>query len=326
VWLAIRPGEGGALALASVFSFTVRPDAIAFIAPIWAILLVLGEKRRGFVMLLAMLAVYVVCKWIYFGYPLPNTYYVKHAELLRGLDYVQGYLATLVPLWLFLAYAAGRVGLAKLLGDRTFLLLLLPSLMLCMGYVNLPPTVGTAYRLLIPTLPALCLACLRAHTLARFRSPAACLLALLAVTVVADVRIGRMYGPMREYFGQLNGMHVEAGHRLKQVSSLRPPPLLATRDIGAVSYFSQLPVLDLIGLSDEVVAHQGLTPEYVSERNPDVIMLQSVSEVPSLSALLEQYSHVAEWPYRDNGYDFFVRRDSPHYSELVALLRPQKVS
>jgi len=295
-----------ALVTASLISFMVRPDALAFVFPLWGIRFVYCEsssqRRRiiaGFLALAIALGIYSLIKWRWFGYPFPNTFYIKQGSLLSGLGYVKSYLIALSPVWLFFAFAAGRAGISKLLRDKTFILLSLPAIVFCLAYIKLNPTLGQGYRFLIPTLPLITLACLRAYILSethfspvslgrwnmpRFLTEAFVVYSLVMLSIVTffGFQMYREYSGLQNYFRAIEQTLVPAGHNLNNASVLSPAPLLATGDIGAIPYFSKLPTMDIIGLADETVAHDGLTHEYILRRNPDLLILQDLylSRIP----------------------------------------------
>ncbi len=272
-----------ALAAASFLSYTVRPDALAFVLPVWAIRFWITRSDRsrivkGFLAFAAALAVYTHVKSQWFGYPLPNTFYIKQGGLLSGLGYVRTWLLALTPAWLLLAFAAWRAGLSRLLRDRAFLILALPALAFCLAYVKLNPILGDGYRFLIPTLPLIVLACLRASALSPNRRVDLAVygLAMSAALLVFGYQMYREYSGLRTYFTAIDRTLVPTGHKLAAAATLEPPPLLATGDIGAMPYFSGLRTLDLIGLADETVAHDGLTHAYLKKSNPDLLILQDL--------------------------------------------------
>ncbi len=295
-----------ALVTASLISVMVRPDAVAFVLPLWGIRFVYCEssnqRRRiiaGFLALAIALGIYSLIKWRWFGYPFPNTFYIKQGGLAPGLDYVKTYLIALSPVWLFFAFAAGRAGISKLLRDKTFILLLLPAIVFCLAYIKFTPIMGQGYRFLIPTLPLIILACLRAYTLSethfspvslgrwnmpRFLTEAFGVYSLVMFSIVTffGFQMYRQYGGLQNYFRAIEQTLVPAGHNLNNAIVLSPAPLLATGDIGAIPYFSKLPTMDIIGLADETVAHDGLTHEYILRRNPDLLILQDLylSKIP----------------------------------------------
>jgi arabinofuranosyltransferase len=289
IHLALREPTAGnvtALAAASLVSFTVRPDALAFVLPVWAIGYLYSEPGRqrrriaaGMLAFVVALGVYTLIKWRWFGYPLPNTFYIKHGGLLSGLGYVKGYFLVLIPAWLVFAFAAGRAGFSRLLQDRTFILLSVPAIAFCLAYVKLNPVLGQGYRFLIPTLPLITLACLRACILASPRRAgelAVYGVAMSAALLFFGAQMYSDYGGFRSYFGAIDQRLVATGRKLRGAADLPSAPLLATGDIGAVPYFSRLPTLDLIGLADETIAHDGLTYGYLLRRSPDLLILQDL--------------------------------------------------
>lgn len=351
-----------ALAATSLFSFMVRPDALAFLLPLWGVRLVFsGNQRRkviaGFLAFLVALGIYTVVKWQWFGHPLPNTFYIKQGGLLSGLGYVKDYLLILAPLWLFCAFAAGRATVSRLLKDRVFLTLLLPAAAFCLAYVKLNPILGQGFRFLVPTLALIVLACLRACVLSGCRGEAfaAYALAILLTGGAFGVRMYREYGGLRSYFAAIDRTLVAAGRNLERAGSLSPAPLLATGDVGAIPYFSGLPTMDLIGLADETIAHDGLTHAYISRRNPDLLILQdlhlrregepyeldlsryrgildaperahsgagSTYQVVTTPSFAARYRHVAEWDFAGiDRYHVFVRGDYARFDELAGILR-----
>ncbi len=284
------------LAALSLLIITVRPDGAAVVAPVWLIAFLFSPGTRKAVVMgglvsVALIGAYSVLKWLYFGYPVPNTFYIKEAaETLAGQNYVTDYLTLLSPALIFLLYACGRLGLVRAFTDKSFLLLTVPGVLICVAYLGINPILGNVYRFLIPTLPLFILAGLRAYNLAksdpvrepqpRFSLQTETLvfftIAVILVNILFNVKVYRQYYFLQSYFGAIDKTLVVHGHRLKAAEKLSPAPLLATGDIGAIPYFSNLPTLDIIGLADEAIAHNGLTHAYIQSRKPDLLVLQDL--------------------------------------------------
>lgn len=287
------------LAFLSLFLITVRPDGAAVVIPVWLIAFLLSPGSRKAVVIggiasVALIGAYSGVKWAYFGYPVPNTFYIKEAtDILAGQNYVEDYFTLLSPLLIFLLYACGRLGLVRTFTDKRFMILIIPGILICAAYVGINPILGNVYRFLIPTLPLFVLAGLRTCTLAniqpaeeilpqkpRFSLSTETLLfftvAAVLVNVLFNVKVYRQYFFLQNYFGAIDKTLVEHGLQLKAADKLSPAPLLATGDIGAIPYFSNLPTLDIIGLADETIAHQGLTHDYIKTRQPDLLILQDL--------------------------------------------------
>lgn len=287
------------LAVCSLFLVTVRPDGAAVLVPVWLIAFLLSPGSRksvviGGLVAVALVGIYSVAKWLYFGYPVPNTFYIKEGtDTLAGQNYVQDYATLLAPLLVFLLYACGRLGLVRALTDKMFMLLLVPAVLICAAYLGINPILGNVYRFLIPTFPLFVLAGLRACALAKNPSPADdsqpqprfplstetlvfFMVAAIAIGLLFNIKVYRQYVFLQNYFGAIDKTLVKRGHQLKEASKLSPAPLLATGDIGAIPYFSNLPTFDIIGLADETIAHEGLTHDYIKTRKPDLLILQDL--------------------------------------------------
>jgi len=286
------------LVIGSLAAFMTRPDALAFIVPLWAVLFVFSDAAgrsalgRAFAVLLLGLIAYTAAKWQWFGYPLPNTFYIKKGAGFQGIGYVVRYLGSLAPIWLYLAYAIGKNGALRLIRDRYFMQLMIPSLCLCVSYAAMNPVMGIASRFLIPTWPLLVLGILRVETLSEsygMRSVALtrhvvwsvmpnlvfCL--TLAMLTMSSWRF--MMDDFRtivDMCSRTRMVNVASGMRLSPAAALVPAPVLATGDIGALAYFSKLKTVDLIGLADARIAHDGLTHDYFQECRPDLIILQDL--------------------------------------------------
>lgn len=289
----LKTGLAG-LAATSVVAFAVRPDALALAVPLWAARFAFGEPGRerrriafAFLATGGAWAALTAAKWLYFGHPLPNTFYIKQGGLLSGLPYVKAFALVLSPLALFACYAWGHAGWRRLARDRVFVTLALPAVLFCAAYLKLNPIMGRGYRFLIATLPLFVLAGLRLFYLVTGadaavegprRSEKAWVFraAMVALILLFGVGMAGEYRGMQRYFASVRETLVPAGQALARAAELSPPPLLATGDVGAIPYFSRLPTLDLIGLTDEHIAHRGLTHAYLDARRPDLFILQNL--------------------------------------------------
>ncbi len=279
----------GGLAL---FVFMVRPDGAAIIVPVWLVLILLSPIIRKNVLAgvaagVLLIGLYTAAKWAYFGYPFPNTFYIKEStQELAGQSYVIEYLSFISPLLAFMIYSAGRIRLVRMLKDKTFMILILPAMTFSLAYIGIDPILGNIHRFLIPTLPLFVLAALRVHVAAKTAhaetTDTASItegyvlfsVALILVNVLFNIKVVRNYAFLQNYLGVSDATRQQRGLQLQAANQLDPAPLLATGDVGALPYFSGLPTMDIIGLSDEVIAHEGLSHEYALSRNPDLLILQ----------------------------------------------------
>jgi hypothetical protein len=130
------------------------------------------------------------------------------------------------------------------------------------------------YRYLAPVVPMLTL--FIAHSLTAFRRPPV-QLAMVALTVAAILMALAMsavfYLPLSPEIGRYTDGLIAGGEWLRQ--NTRPDDKIAVVDAGALAYYSGRPLIDILGLNDEHIAH---TPtksdaDYVLAQHPKIIQL-----------------------------------------------------
>lgn len=276
------------------FATVARPEGGLFLAASGLFVLAdaLGRRRRPVTSVLwygvpglVLVGAHFLWRHSYYGYWLPNTYYVKvsgfwwdQSSKYLWLFVREQALYLVLPLLfalprrgplvqrLFLAYLAVYTAyIVYIGGDRfefRFMTPILPML-----YWLLQSAVRRIHaRLAAPPAAGDGAALVRAR--ARLSSvmrigDAAILLALLVVASSAystlhpftkehdvnDVVTVGQYGDVRAWEGRFFRRLVEEGY-------LEPTDLIATRGAGAMPYYSGLPILDLHGLNDVHIAHQ----------------------------------------------------------------------
>ena len=269
-----------------------RPEGALFAALylLWGLIAVrqVRPPLRSGLLLTALLAPVLVVKRLYYGYWLPNTFFIKSNAGLANLTKGKVYLAqnasryALVVALLILLLLA-----AVLLKRRRVLIRVLPMAaigaiwgvyLLLSGGDNL---VGG--RVLLPALP-LALAALTAlmqAILPRIRFGVLMVFVLGAYSIIgyaqndlvqAHIARWRRNFPVRQ----------AAGLYLKE--NFPPDTLVALNPAGIIPYYSELPTIDMLGLNDEYIAHFGQRDfsldfghqagdgDYVLSRRPDVIL------------------------------------------------------
>jgi hypothetical protein len=188
-------------------------------------------------------------------------------------------------------------------------------------------------------VPAFCLALVGTAALYRSYDPA---------PLLGDVlrRGGALDAPRSERLQKRRSIylyHERTGRATAQLLLQQRPPigLVASIAIGKVGYYSGLPILDLVGLVDPVVArsgrersgmllpgHQRSNADYVFSRRPDYILIAKRGEktwlIPAVSAIwahsdLDTYY---EWDKRVRGYKRRSRFAQPTSSEPNPRARP----
>ena len=240
-----------------------------------------GGKRLAWSLaaLVAPVAAHLLVRHWYFGTWVPNTYVAKAggADLamhLRGVGYVGS--AALFHLPLCAGFFAGP-------------LFALPVAAAALSVAWLGGDHFALGRLMMPAAPLL--AAGAGAFLARLRAPplraaASSLLVLLALGEVAFARSAGKFADLEPEWSQ-------AGFGEMVSEALQPlPGSLASVTIGALGWYGDRPMLDLVGLADAHIArtphlsgvasgHDHADVDYTLERAPDLILPLSFSlDVP----------------------------------------------
>ena len=244
---------------------------------------------------------YFVARWSYFGDLLPNTFYAKSAfsvnHARRGLAYLAGFAASpfvlcAAPLVAAGAWAAVRRRLLPLVAIPLAVL----AIVIAEGGDGLP-----MYRFVVPALPFLAaLAAVGVGVAGERLGRIGLALALALATLVA----GLSFFPKRDAqlltFAYQRDFEVPAWSAVGRALGKAFPPgtALAAVPIGALGYYSGLPILDMAGLTDRTVArartadlgagwagHERNDGAYILSRRPEILLLGNVyvdnrSELP----------------------------------------------
>jgi hypothetical protein len=237
--------------------------------------------------------VYFVWRASYYGYFLPNSFYAKvgggMSQYEQGVNYLvagieQYWLAVflLVPL----ASATGRLATGRVAYLST-LVVAWGSYVVYVGGDSLGwfrfgvPALPIAYGLLGSAAGALA-SQLRAGVERVSAQPLAVAPAAAALVVLG---VASLYGSRQDSFIGYQRIYNKdreiQGRWLKE--HVPPDYLLAVHGAGILPYYAELPALDLLGINDEHIAHEGAArrtgyvghekydSRYVLARRPDVI-------------------------------------------------------
>ncbi len=236
----------------------------------------------------ALFGAYFLWRYTYYGFLLPNTFYVKvggtWAQAMRGMDYTGRFLgatffiaASALAAYLIPKRAFGAPGLRRVL---LTLLTVHAAYVVIVGGDFMP-----SFRFFASVFPLLAL--LAAMSVAAMRPHAA-----VALIFVALAHNGMMLVSHRDIGDRAGKGNVgRYGKRVGLWLREHAPPdaLLATNTAGSIPFFSKLPAIDMLGLCDAVIAHRDLpvgrgTPghekgdgRYVLSRKPDYIQFGSAS-------------------------------------------------
>jgi arabinofuranosyltransferase len=295
-------------ALATVAAGLMRPDGILIAVAVGASTLLpfsLARFKRATiysVLVLGLFGGYWLWRWSYFGYPLPNTFYAKVGGgsgilFKHGLYYIaKGAIALAMPI-LALVFSFRFVTNRQTHQRETWL-----ALGVCgIGLAYLLYIGGDFFpfqRFFVPSLPfwALLFARLRSEKPSANPSPdleppassvghrvwmwAQVVVAIIAINTIGFFTGGQ--GRQQRDLVMLTDGWVELGQELGR--TLPADTAIATIPIGALGYWSDRYILDLLGLVDLHIAHKEITTgaavighekydtEYVLSRSPHLIM------------------------------------------------------
>jgi hypothetical protein len=308
----IAEGRWTAAGLALGLLPAVRPEGYFFIPPV-LLLIFLWERRKikwlhFLTPLLVLTAAVLLFRFIYYGELLPNTVYSKSIALVPELDVYLGkigrglvhcghyFLDARLFLWiplLVLAFAGKLTGRAAVMRRWAAALALIQLAFVIISGGN----VFLRYRFLSALYPMLCLlAAAGLNTMLGFEKKnyhVAIAAALAVAGVLGQVefeRSGKFYWHRRlqkiepykspqalvaARWNQLGKRPDTINARLGQILRVtyEPGTLIATGQIGQIGYYSELPILDVVGLADWKIAHEGATLDYLLEDEPALFLL-----------------------------------------------------
>lgn len=311
--LALLLERPNLLAVLLILGVLTRPEFMVFIPA--SILLPWTRTRRFWLSLVMAGGIIAATRWYLFQDLLPNTFYAKsggtlrHAEL--GLDYI---LETIQSFPLILL---APLGLIRRRPDRRGLLLAGVTLIWFGFFLRSGGDSFRYSRLAMPLIPLLTLLGARGLIMAaadlsarlpRIPSPvwtgaAAGLLVLVSVRAGVEHRLEESHGFDNVLRYEMVGIYLGDHH---------PGWTAAVTPVGAIAYFSNLRIIDQVGLTCREIAKAGrsVPPELLSrnwighERNnaewvlaqePELIITTKYSDKPWTDLARTQAGIYADW-------------------------------
>ncbi|HTW90481.1 MAG TPA: hypothetical protein VMH22_02090 [bacterium] len=286
LYMAAREFDGGGWLSAIFFGllFYTRPDGFMFFAITWLARLLFGRKDRSFLIwtsvFLAMAAGLTAFRLVYFGYPVPNTFYVKSAGTIKtrvslwGIRYFRD-MFRVAPNWFYLLLPLAGLAAWRRLSKFARFMVFVPYVYLVYvlyigGDVNFPH-----FRFLLHVLPIMAIAALfpllprdkkakpgRALGFGRI-----CGLVLSLACVVLQLRHSLVvwrsmnatpesrpyrYLSLFPLSGSIS-IYPEIARYLKE--NCDPGSVVVMQDVGAIPFYSGLKTFDIIGLVNGPLAH-----------------------------------------------------------------------
>lgn len=333
-----------------LLAVVTRPGLVVFGAGLLVSLFAILARREGLdrairftlygvVLLFVPGVVFLVSRYAYFGYWFPNSFYVKASS---GVVSVVG----AKTVFEFLTIVVGPVSFVGLLAvlsrpasseirDR-FVRVgpILTGTALFLGlWFFIDPLQGFLWRFQLPVLPAILLSVAsvsRGYSVPFPRVPVATFFVVLAVLgmTVLPLHTFDDAGANADRRDQTD--RVIAGESLRHLNS---DYRMFVTESGALPYYSGWVAVDELGLNSEYVAHNGLSRTFLSDYDPDLVMVR-VDGGPNMlrSRSPVTAGYLANGSYRlvaavdksggvPNGYHlYFVDIDSKGYDEIACTL------
>jgi hypothetical protein len=279
------------LPLLLVLAGMLRPDGVLATLPAFLVWLWIARRDRRAWVFTAIAAVvgagYFAWRWSYYGYPFPNTYYVKFGNITAGTEWFD------TTVWLYAPLLVLTAALFVWRHARKAALVLCATVVTTsVTYVVSGPTMDYLHRFAFHTFPVLCLGTgLAAGAIARSAGKAwltTTASALAGVFALGWVAVGGVQAPdlgvIANYGPDLARTHVAIGQGLAKADIPAEARTIALHDAGAMSYYSGWRTVDFIGLNDEAIAHGADPTTVVTGARPTVIVVRSYGPGPVATA------------------------------------------
>jgi arabinofuranosyltransferase len=262
-----------------------------------------GEYRQRIPVYVANLAVaivlfglYFLWRYQYFGYLLPNTAYVKGSTGLGRIVASVG--VYLIPYWLvmFPFASLALMSLSKIELKFSPYTYVLATLLVLTALNGLSWDWMPGYRLALPTTPLILLLAqpqlggvlndFRRRDTWQTAVNSMLIFALVCYSLAPFFYTSRLFHRVManqydmsiyrwamEMQTIVDGQYVAIGRWLAEHAP--EDATVAAANIGAISYLSQLRVIDMFGLTSEKIAHQGMSVEWVLAQEPEFIVVES---------------------------------------------------
>ncbi|MCP4646379.1 MAG: hypothetical protein GY852_01420, partial [bacterium] len=302
-----------------------RPDGALFTAIAVLVLLFAGYGVKAW--LLAIFpALFILAQMgfrlAYYGDYIPNTARIKMRPSLHssigGVKYLIRGVSVLFPLSLFSLYAT-----VKAVHKRHFRTILPASMAIAwMAYlVLIGGDIFPAYRHFLPLVVLFTWICIEEFPkIARTPGTISVAISIFILFILLqyfDSRNQAARAELWEWDGQVIATELREAFGERQ-----PQPLLAVTASGSLPYWSEFPCLDMLGLNDRYLAmnqgvndgrgllgHNVCNPDYVLQRQPDIISFNVAGE-PSGLAIAESLYTSEEFHERYSRT--MIRGDRPY--------------
>lgn len=293
-----------------------------------------GKSRNKFLwatfaILVAPGLIYFLWRYLYFGWLLPNTFYVKFGQPFDGIEWFSrsisslvGFIVITILAHIILARQKRNNLLALLLYIIFLIAAILPYLMsnLMMNYMN---------RFLFHVLPVIfVILVLSLYKIGEIvpkeyiKRLGVKVIFLLVICICIFPLLHKdktELAHMALYEAHLKNAHIALANALKQSEINQDLRSLAVGDAGAIPYYSKWTSYDFVGLNDEFAAHNPRRKtQYFRDKKPSILILYATNpnEISSYQfglqadSMLPDYNKIAFIQWFPNYYlAVFIRQD-----------------
>lgn len=276
--------------LTLIIGMLIRPDLVVF-----GLLLEVGiagllyRQNRvseikylvaiGFLLVFVPGIVYMLSRYWYFGYLLPNPFYIKSGLSMKGPIMIFKFVMLIIGPVLFVTLTGG------VLFERTreSLVKMSPIFLAVIGFLSLylfiTPIQGFLYRFQAPVLPAILLICLLSLNNSGLEfvgsnlSSKSVVQVLMIILLLSGLFVYPLFTApiaMSETEKRTQGDRVVMGQAL---GSMENDYKMLVTEAGAIPYYSEWTAIDELGLNSERIAHSGLDQKFLTDYEPDLIQL-----------------------------------------------------
>lgn len=286
---------------------------------------------------------YFLWRWHYFGYPLPNPFYVKGSGDLHWISLAKATANTIILssgiIWAFV------LGLRSPRTSTQAIFALIPIVGFTAIWVLLSDAMNYLMRFQYPILPIALMSGppLLTRISADWRLPEfralgirdravlICLAAMMGLGVIAVQQVGFGY-LRRAHDGKYDVAMLLRGYRGKGY-------VIATTEAGLLPFYSGWRAVDAWGLSDQWIAHNGIVTEsYLDRFKPEVIAFQAgfsplvkpvgddrwFEMVMTLKRYAERHGYTLAAAYGEQPYQthyYWVKPGFPDSADMVWKIR-----